>query len=103
MFYDYTKIFARLDKYKGFSNYKLIYSRSEENEELSIKALENGFTVSVVFLNKNLPTTWNGFKVINGDLSDLEILNYPNETVVLGLIAKGHKARKNKSGFIVAN
>jgi hypothetical protein len=45
-----------------------------------------------------MPEFWNGFKVINGDASDLRILDPKN--VVVGLTAKGD-AKKDKSGFVV--
>lgn len=95
-FYDYTKVFTRLQKYAN-TNYHLTFSRSEENEEKAIEALKNGFNVAAVF-RKQLPDTWNGFKVIDGDLSDLRFLDEKN--TVVGLIAKG-KGRKSKSGFII--
>jgi hypothetical protein len=46
-----------------------------------------------------LPSEWNGFKVVDGDLSDDQMLDHIN-AVVLGLKAKG-KARKDISGFVV--
>lgn len=95
-FYDYTKVAARLQKYFG-QPYHLTFSRSEDNEIESIKALINGFNVAVVFRNQ-LPSTWNGYKVINGDESDLRILDPVN--VVVGLKAKG-QAKKINSGFVV--
>lgn len=95
-FYDYTKVFSRLEKYAG-TNYHLTFSRSEKNETDALKALQAGYNVAVVF-RKSLPDTWNGYEVINGDESDLRFLDRPN--VVVGLIAKG-KARKAVSGFVV--
>ena len=55
-----------------------------------------GGNVAAVF--NNLPQTWNGFKVIDGDENDLRYLDYKN--VVVGLVAKG-KAKKDTSGFVI--
>lgn len=77
-FYDYTKLSNR----KTGPNYRLTFSRSESNESECIKVLESGNNVSVVFHDnlkpsvgnraklQRLPKTWNGFKVIDGDVTD---------------------------------
>ena len=97
VFYDYTKILGKVKKYKNHSNYYLTFSRAEDNESASIAALNDGANVSIVF-NGELPNYWRGFKVIDGDTSD--ILMIYNKNVVLGLRAKGD-AKKDKSGFVV--
>lgn len=107
IFYDYTKVYSRLEKYSGALlfdtndslklNYHLTFSRSEVNEHEAIEALKNGFNVAVVFKGQ-LPESWKGYKVINGDESDLRFEDPKN--VVIGLKAKG-KARKDSSGFVV--
>ena len=99
-FYDYTKNPVRMLSYlagKLPSNYSLTFSRSETNEAQCIDILNRGGNVAVVFRNE-LPETWNGFQVINGDLNDLRFLD--PKGVVVGLIAKG-KAKQDKSGFVV--
>ena len=99
-FYDYTVINKRMTKYLNGgmpSNYHLTYSRKEDNHFQVMEALNNGANVSVVF-EKYLPKTWNGFKVINGDETDLRFLDKSN--VVVGLTAKG-KAKIDNSGFVV--
>lgn len=96
-FYDYTKVASRLAKYKG-TNYHLTFSRSESNESDTLKALQSGGNVAVVFGGKELPKKWNGYTVVNGDESDLRFLDPAN--VVVGLKAKG-KAKKDTSGFVV--
>jgi hypothetical protein len=45
-----------------------------------------------------LPKTWNGYKVINGDDTDLRYFDPVN--VVIGLKAKGD-AKRDVSGFVV--
>jgi flavodoxin len=96
LFYDYTPNSNYINKYKN-SNYKLTFSRKENNENKCIEVLNNGGNVAVVFRNE-LPQYWNGFKVINGDDTDLRYFDPSN--VVVGLKAKG-KAKKDLSGFVV--
>jgi hypothetical protein len=95
LFYDYTKNYNIVKKYLN-TNYHLTFSRSETNENDAFRVLKDGGNVAIVF--KEMPEFWNGFKVINGDASDLRILDPKN--VVVGLTAKGD-AKKDKSGFVI--
>jgi hypothetical protein len=97
IFYDYTKILGKVKKYKDHPNYFLTFSRAEDNESAAIAALNDGSNVSIVFKGE-LPNYWRGFKVIDGDTSDLVMIY--NRNVVLGLRAKG-EAKKDKTGFVV--
>ena len=100
--YDYTKSFKRMKKFcaGGFPpNYHLTFSRSECNDKESLEVLKMGGNVAVVFDNKDIPKEWNGFKVVNGDETDLRFLD--EKGVVVGLFAKG-KGRTDKSGFVVS-
>lgn len=98
-FYDYTKnpvralAFARGEMP---ANYHLTFSRSESNQALVESVLNAGGNVAAVF--KDLPGTWLGKPVVDGDLNDLRFLDGKN--VIVGLVAKG-KARKDTSGFVV--
>ena len=99
-FYDYTKHFKRAMAFaKGEmpSNYHLTFSRSESNENLVKLILELGGNVACVFRNE-LPKTWQGKKVIDGDKSDLRFLDEKN--VVVGLAQKG-MAKKDETGFVI--
>ena len=103
-FYDYTKIFPRLLNALP-KNYHLTFSRAEtkENQKEADMALSLGFNVAMVFAVKNeteLPSEYNGYKVVNGDMHDLTFLH--GNGVILGLKAKGD-AKKDKSGFVVRN
>lgn len=69
IFYDYTKIAPRLKKQLP-SNYKLTLSYTGRNVNECIEFLSNGGNVAMVFNTKVLPKAWNGFKIINGDVSD---------------------------------
>lgn len=103
-FYDYTKNYLRFDKVLP-SNYHLTFSLSETNFDKSMEILKRGFNVAMVMtkLDDNLF----GYKVINGDISDLRHLDEKN--VIVGLkykkmTGKGG-AEKNKlaleSGFVI--
>jgi hypothetical protein len=102
--YDYSKIprpWERVTK-----NYHLTFSRSENNWQDCLDALAHGINVAVVFSTvkgENLPETWNGYPVVDGDETDLRFLDpvQPDgKGLIVGLRAKG-KARKDKSGFVV--
>jgi hypothetical protein len=101
-FYDYTKVFARLKKELP-KNYHLTFSRAEteSNHKETLLALQMGFNVAVVFNVKNeteLPSQYQGFKVINGDMHDLTFLHDKN--TIIGLKSKG-MAKKDTTGFVV--
>jgi hypothetical protein len=104
-FYDYTKSFNRMKAFLNGelpSNYHLTFSCSETNTHISHLVLSMGGNVAVVFRNQ-LPDTWNGVEVINGDKSDLRFLDtvqgVRRSGVVVGLIEKG-LAKKDETGFV---
>lgn len=99
VFYDYTKILGKALKYKGHPNYTVTFSRAEDNENDVQKAIANGINVSAVF-SGNLPESWEGVPVVDGDKSDVVMLE--EQGVILGLLAKG-KAKKDKSNFVIHN
>ena len=96
VFYDYTAILGKIKKYIN-TNYKLTLSRKEDNENEILEALKIGGNVAAVFRD-DLPKQYKGYKVINGDTSDLEMIY--NNNVILGLKAKGD-AKKDKTGFVL--
>ena len=99
-FYDYTKHFNRMEKYvRGEmpKNYHLTYSRSECNQKLVEIIAELGGNIATVFRNE-LPKTWLGKEVINGDETDLRFLDGENK--IVGLIEKG-LAKKDETGFVL--
>jgi len=93
--YDYTKILGKVEKYTG-TKYTLTFS-FDSNEDEAKKALKLGANVATVF-RKGLPVNFLGFPVIDGDKTDIEMLEYKGK--ILGLSAKG-KARKDFSGFVI--
>ena len=120
-FYDYTKIASRFKKVLP-KNYHLTFSLSENNKTEAMELLEMGHNVAVVFRRKAghpyylkqgmkgwikgeripfveaLPKNWNGYKVIDGDKSDLRFND--KKGVVVGLRSKGLKALNDTQGFV---
>ena len=97
-FYDYTKIARRFDKPLP-SNYYLVFSRHETNENDCKEVLKKGHNITVVFSHKKpFPKKFWGYNVVSGDDTDLRFLD--KKGVVVALKAKG-KARKDKSGFVI--
>ncbi len=100
--YDYTKI----PNAKGLpENYHLTFSRSGANDADVQEAIKNNMNVAVVF-NKSkkeeLPESYMGLPVINGDSDDARFLDPKN--VIVGLVIKGTNAAKRmavESGFAV--
>ena len=100
-FYDYTKIANRRNIPE---NYHLTFSYSEASpiyqKQVNI-ALEKKMNIAVVFRHQeNMPKTFLGLKVINGDKTDLRFLDPKNS--IVGLYAKG-KAKNDYSGFVIDN
>lgn len=80
-FYDYTKVrnrFKLLDKYP---NYDLTFSYSGENMEDCIDVLSEGDRVAMVF--KNVPETFLGYRVVDGDKYDMRYRD--DKDVIIGL------------------
>ena len=78
-------------------NYHLTFSMHETNYDDCMEVLNKGGNVAMVFRNQ-LPETYKGFQVVNGDESDLRFLDSRN--TIVGLKAKG-KAKKDMTGFVV--
>lgn len=98
-FYDYTKVYRKLKKNKNLDNldnYHLTFSFSGDNWQECKEALKEGFNVACVF-RKDLPKTYEGYEVINGDINDLRFLDKHN--VIVGLKLKGNKKLVNN--FII--
>ena len=99
-FYDYTKHNIKIRKKAlKIQNYHLTFSRSENNENQAISYLVNGLNSAFVFSGK-IPKKYKGFKVFNGDDTDLRFLDPKN--AIIGLLAKG-SAKKDNSGFVIHN
>jgi hypothetical protein len=83
-FYDYTKVANRFKLLDKYSNYDLTYSFSGYNMLQSLELLENNKgRVAMVFEGKQLPISFMGYKVIDGDAYDMRHLDETG--VIVGL------------------
>ncbi len=116
-FYDYTKNPKRAPM--ALNNYHTTFSRSETNEADCLNVLSRGGNVAIAFADmsgsftgnrshlQRLPKTWNRFRVIDGDNTDLRFDDPTGRKhgYVVGLRLKTHsKAEREQaisSGFAV--
>jgi hypothetical protein len=99
-FYDYSKGAHRIDKYLSGrleENYHLTFSRDEQNGKEAKRLARKGANVAAVFRSE-LPETWQGQEVINGDKNDLRFKDRKGS--VVGLLAKG-TAKNDNLGFVL--
>jgi hypothetical protein len=99
-FYDYTKLPQPWRRVRPNYHLTFSYDGPESNHEESMRSLSHGVNLAVVFDTKrghNLPRTFHGYTVVDGDLSDLRFQDPAG--VVVGLRAKGH-ARGCTNGFV---
>jgi hypothetical protein len=105
VFYDYTKSARRMNAYLDGAfpaNYSLTFSRSETNGTETAAIMARGGNVAVPFTTKRgeaFPATWNGVRIIDGDVSDLRFTD--PHGVVVGLRAKGKARKAVPGGFVV--
>ena len=115
-FYDYTKLYQRMGYFllpTGYpapeerqwpENYHLTFSLSERNAHHAEQVLEWGGNVAAVFAG-DLPKTWLGRPVIDGDKHDARFLDTnPRSSrgpVIVGLSAKGFVAKDERNGFVI--
>lgn len=96
-FYDYTKDWNRIAP----ANYSLTRSLSErETDHMALGRVDAGQNVAVVFSTKKvdeLPTSWHGVQVVDGDKTDNRTDD--PQGVVVGLRAKG-RMRTDKHGMV---
>ena len=97
-FYDYTKVPNRVVLLDKYDNYDLTFSFSGSNLTDCINMVNNGIRVAVVF-NKELPKTFWGKKVIDGDLYDMRY--YDDKDVIVGLKYKVTRNRPSKENSFV--
>jgi hypothetical protein len=100
-FYDYTKHPSRKLEGKTAGNYDLTYSFSAVTPKpISIKGLQNPANrrTAVVFdKRENIPESFRGWPVVDGD--DTDVRHIEPARVVVALYAKG-RARSDTSGFV---
>lgn len=106
VFYDYTKHVTRMNQWVNGAlppNSHLTFSRSENNWGACVDFLSRGANVAVPFDIKRtraLPTSFEGYPVIDGDLTDLRFLD-PQGGYIIGLRAKGEARGDKTTGFVV--
>jgi hypothetical protein len=84
MFYDYTKVAKRFRMLDKYPNYDLTYSFSGHNMLQSLDLLNSGKgRVAMVFEGKQLPISFMGYKVIDGDAYDMRYMD--EQGVIVGL------------------
>ena len=101
-FYDYTKVANRFKLLNKYSNYDLTYSFSGYNMLQSLELLsEKKGRVAMVFEGKQLPTSFMGYKVIDGDEYDMRYLD--EQGVIVGLKFKfvRNKIDTSNNKFII--
>lgn len=99
-FYDYTKIANRVKLTDKYKNYHLTFSYTGANWSECATALENGVNVAAIFdvkKGKDLPKTFNGYKVIDGDISDYR--PFDEKKVIVGLRWKHIANRANNDAI----
>ena len=101
LFYDYTKQYMKF--FNQIQNYHLTFSYTGKNEEQAIALLNMGYNVAVVFdVKKNcpLPTTFKGYEVIDGDLTDFRVND--GAGVVVGLRFKRIADKNNEREVLMS-
>lgn len=98
-FYDYTKVFNRIDLLEKYKNYDLTFSYDGYNWDDCLRALEKNVRVAVVFRDK-IPEKYRGIEVINGDEYDMRYRDPKN--VLIGLKFKKVRNKIDSSNFIVS-
>lgn len=99
-FYDYTKLVNRIKskRFQALKNYSLTVSASETNWTQCVEVLNSGVNVACVF--DQVPKTFEGFKVLDGDAHDFRFLDKTSKVgFLIGLKAKG-TAKRDASGFV---
>lgn len=116
-FYDYSKVRSRLDRViSGHwpANYWLTASYHERLHWNTVRRyLRHGLNVSVVFDTEyfpqvhrigQLPSTFRGMPVIDGDTHDLRVPEYDGRGVIVGLRFKGSRRLLGdaiRAGFVI--
>ncbi len=88
-FYDYTKVPNRINMVKKYPNYHLTFSYSGWNIKDCLLHLRNNINVAVVF--DEIPTSFMGIEVIDGDQFDMRY--HDKKGVIVGLKYKRVKSQ----------
>lgn len=82
-FFDYSKIYSRINLAKKYDNYDLTFSYSGSNKEDCLRALNFDNTRVAVVFKDTIPNKFWDFNVINGDEYDMRY--YDPTNVIVGL------------------
>jgi hypothetical protein len=97
-FYDYTKVPNRMKLKLKYPNYDLTFSFSGNNMKECFEMLQNEVRVAMVF--DKVPTSYNGYKVIDGDLYDMRYRD--DKDVIVGLKFKKVRDKLDKTySFVI--
>lgn len=106
-FYDYTKIYNRINLMERYPNFDVTFSYDGYNWEECKKFLERGGKVAVVFYGENetLPKQFRGWNVESGNEYDMRYLNSPRTIIGLSYhkTANDYKIINGKRTFIKPN
>ncbi len=105
-FYDYTKVPARINLLSRYPNYDLTFSYDGHNWDVAEKFLKIGGKVAVVFRNpKELPVSFRGFPVCDGNAYDMRFLDPKSHVVGLHfhVTANNYKLVDGKRVFVEPN
>jgi hypothetical protein len=99
-FYDYTKVYKRIQLTKKYSNYDITFSYSGENMVSTVAALAEGYRAAMVF--DQLPEEFLGYRVIDGDAYDMRYIDPSN--VIVGLKYKNvrNKLSDSDRDFVIS-
>ena len=99
-FYDYTKVYKRIQLTKKYSNYDITFSYSGENMVSTVAALAEGVRAAMVF--DQLPEEFLGYPVIDGDAYDMRYIDPSN--VIIGLKYKKvrNKLSDSHKDFVIS-
>ena len=82
-FYDYTKVYSRINLLGKYKNYDLTYSYSGHNENCCKKFLAKGGKVAVVFASNEMPESFMGYPCTDGNLYDMRYLDPAGHVIFL--------------------
>lgn len=99
-FYDYTKVYKRLQLTKKYSNYDLTFSYSGTNAVQCQDALLQNIRVAVVF--ETVPEEFWGRPVIDGDAYDMRYQDAGGVIVGLKYKKVRNKLELEKSTFVIS-
>lgn len=74
-FYDYTKVYKRIELMQQYSNYDLTFSFDGYNWDECEKFLNAGGKVAVVFFDEKMPKSYHGFPVTDANDYDMRYLD----------------------------